>query len=213
MTQTWGANSALAAMVLSLLTTPAHAQSTMEEAGEMLRKAESAPPWRVSDSTIVNICFDGLDRSSPSTLQAQELTDISSGSAAPELVSFTTTDRPSYQVASKHPAHFRGLILKLPGTDIYTLIKPPKDLMPALNDWIEGPAPTECTTSQMAFHDLLNNGRLSSITACPDLGIQTLFTVKSRNEFTYMRIVEKPRGIRLNNGLRGCREFIYPKTK
>ena len=213
MTRTCAANSVLAAMALSLLAIPAHSQSTMEEAREMLRKAESVPPWRVSDSTIVNICFDGLDRSAPEALLAEELTDISSGSATPELVSFTTTDRPIYQVASKHPVHFRGLILKLPGTDVYMLIKPPKDLKPALNEWIVGPAPTECTTSRMAFHELLNNGRLSSTTACPDLGIHTLFTVKSRHEFTYMRIVDKPRGIKLSIGLRGCRDFIYPKAK
>jgi hypothetical protein len=213
MKRTSVANAVLTAITLSLLAMPAHSQSSMDEALAMQRRAESAPPWRMSDSTIINICFDGLDRSAPEVLQAQDLTDISAGSSTPELVSFTTTDRPIYQVSSKHPVHFRGLILKLPGTDVYAVIRPPKDLKPAVDGWVEGPTPAECTTSRMAFHELLNNKGLSSAMACPDLGIRTLFNVKSRSEFTYMRIVEKPRGVRLSNGLRGCREFIYPQTK
>lgn len=179
----------------------------------MIRKAESATPWRVSDSTIVNICFDGLDRSAPDKLQAQDLTDISAGSSAPELVSFTTTDRPIYQVSSAHPVWFRGLILKLPGTDVYAVIRPPKDLKPALNGWVEGQVPTECTASRFAFHELLNNKGLSQTMECPDVGIRTSFTVRSRSEFSYSRIVARPRGVTLANGLRGCRDPIYPQAK
>lgn len=171
------------------------------------------PPWRANDATIIQICFDSMDRSAPDHLSAEEVTDSSLRSARPELVGFTLSDRPIYEVGLSHPIKFRSLLLQIPGTKIRAKIDAPTFLETTVNSWRYAPLPNICTDDERAGLKLVRDGQVSKTVPCPAVGLTVSFKVISSSEFSATRALNRPRGPVIYNGLKGCQEHVYKGSK
>jgi hypothetical protein len=172
--------------------------------------ASQEAPWRRDDATLISLCFDGSGRDAPQQLRALELTDIGSSTTTFELVGFTTTDRPMYEAILSHPTRFRAVVVELPGSQLAALITPPEKLASFIEGWKAVPIPTQCTASRlqpkMQFVPPIT---LQEPKECPAIGTNVSFRIDNGPGYSSRRVLERQRGLRVLNGLKGCNELIY----
>lgn len=168
---------------------------------------ETITPWRRSDRTFVQLCFDGLDASAPKRLRALAVSPGSMGSASLDLVGFTLTNRPIYQGAVDHPVRFRSLLFQLPGSSIWARIDAPSDLSKRIEVWRDIDI-SQCTADDAAGFKILHSEPVESA-SCPDLGMKASMKVAPNSEHSITQIHLRSDGPSSFNGLRGCREFVY----
>lgn len=151
-------------------------------------------PWRRNDVTLISLCFDSLDRTAPTRLTATEFTDIGSGSATFELVGFTMTDRPVYQISLSHPKHFRAVLVDLPGKQSAAFIAPPSNLSSLIEGWGYVPSPTECTENfRQPALQYKPEFSLKEKMECPVMGINVSFKVDNGPGYNAQRILQNQR--------------------
>ena len=172
-------------------------------------QSPSPSPFRDSDSTLVEVCFDSMGRDAPARLVGEETTDFGLTTARLELIGFTMSDRPIYQGRLAHPRDFRALFLELPASSVIARIDRPDSLPKSIEVWRNAPAPTVCTMSPHAAMYVVNGRPLPEPIACPDVKMSVRFTVGSGAAFSNRRNLDRQRPPALFNGLRGCNESIY----
>lgn len=173
----------------------------------------STPPWRNSDTTLIQLCFDGLDSSAPKHLSIRTIGKTSmAGGLGAELIGLTLTERPIYQGAIDHPLRFQSALIRLPDSDISLRIDKPDDLEKSIDVWRSTPI-AMCTADPRADFKILNDSPVEA-TACPEnLGVQVSLKVTSYSEMALKLVHLKNRGPEIFNGLRGCREYVYGSRK
>jgi hypothetical protein len=172
---------------------------------------DSTPPWRRSDSTLVQICFDGLDSTAPKRLKAASVTPTSISGAWLDLVGFTLSNRPIYQGSIEHPVRFRSLLVEMPGSTILAKIDAPTDLPKHIDVWRDVPI-SLCTMEERADFKVLSGTQLQAV-PCPDLGVHASLKVAASSEHSLEIVHLKARGPSSFNGLRGCRESVYGPSR
>jgi hypothetical protein len=168
---------------------------------------ESAAPWRRSDSTFVQLCFDGLDESAPKRISAATLAGGGLVSSGLDLMGFTLSGRPVYQAALSHPVRFRSLYFLFPSSEIWGRIDAPKDFEKRIDAWRDVDV-AGCTADAYAGFKVLNNVPVASA-ACPEMGLHAVMKVAAGAENSIELIRLRSSGPKVFNGLRGCREFVY----
>jgi hypothetical protein len=177
----------------------------------LAQDSETSPPWRRSDRTFLQLCFDGLDTSAPKRLRASTVSPGALESAGLDLVGFTLTNRPIYQAALNHPIRFRSLLVQLPDSPVWARIDAPSDLAQRIEAWRDVQV-SHCTMDNRADLKVLGNVPLETVT-CPDQGLKASMKVAPVSEHSITLIHLKANGPSSFNGLRGCRELVYGSPK
>lgn len=165
-------------------------------------------PWRASDTTLVELCFDGLESNAPNELSLRTVTDSSIGNALPlALIGFTTTGRPIYQGQIAHPTKYRSAFIRLPNSEIWARIDTPSDLKDRIDAWSDAPI-AMCTADPRADLKIIRGVPVEKV-SCPDLGIHASLQVTSHLQQTVTMRNLRDRGPQTFNNLRGCRDFIH----
>ncbi len=166
-------------------------------------------PWRSDDATLISLCFDGLGKESQVRLRGQNVSDGSANSVTFELVGHTTTGRPMYEALLAHPQRFRAVLFDLPGGGVARFDRPEK-LENAIEASVYSVVPLQCVASEQfpAATSILSGASVPMAT-CPDLGVNVSYRVVNGPGYGSGRVLDRQRGFKLFNGLRGCREFIY----
>lgn len=138
-----------------------------------------------------------------------EVTDISVGTVALELVGHTTSNRPMYEASLAHPLRFRSILFDLPGGGIVRFDRPEK-LENSIEGWVYSLLPLQCVSGdRFALATSILGGASVLPASCPDVGANISYRVDNGPGFTSRRIVERQRGLSVLNGLKGCREPVY----
>ncbi|WAC75087.1 hypothetical protein OU995_10465 [Roseateles sp. SL47] len=175
----------------------------------------SASSWRRTDTTLVQLCLDGLEGDqAPKSLSIQTVADGTTVSGSYlDLVGFTTTERPIYQGSIEHPSRNWSTFVQLPNTTVRARIDRPDKLEKYIDIWRDA-AVASCTADpQAAYKALRGSGQAPELTACPDMGLHVSLKVTSSSEQALDRIRLREKGPSHFNGLRGCRDFIYGTVK
>jgi len=175
---------------------------------------DAAPPapWRRSDTTLIQLCFDGLDSTAPKRLSMRSISDNSiGGGLGAELVGLTLTGHPIYQGSVEHPTKFKSVLVRLPNSDAWLRIDRPADLEKNIDVWRDAAA-SICTAESQADYKILNGVPVKAL-ACPDLGVNASLKVTNYTEQALELVHLRANGPKIFNGLRGCREFVYGPAK
>lgn len=175
---------------------------------------DAAPPapWRRSDTTLIQLCFDGLDLSAPKRLPLRTISEKSMGGGLGlDLVGLTLTGRPIYQGSIEHPTKFKSALVLLPNSETWIRIDKPSDLEKNIDIWRDA-AVSMCTADARADYKILSGASVET-TACPDLGIHVSLEVTSYAAHALELVHLKANGPKSYNGLRGCRDFVYVPAK
>lgn len=180
-----------------------------------LASADAQPvpaPWRRDDATLLSLCFDGLGKEAPEKITALEITDISVGTAAFELIGHTTTGRPKYEAKLAHPMRFRSILVDLPGGSTLRFDRP-ENLPDAIEGWVYSSSSTQCVDDagldRFGVARAVLAGAVLPTSKCPEIGSNISYRVDNGPGYGSRRILERQRGLNVLNGLRGCREFVY----
>lgn len=176
--------------------------------------AAPPPPWRRSDTTLIQLCFDGLDSSVQKRLQLRTISESSMGAGfGADLVGLTLTERPIYQGTIDHPMKYKSTLVRLPNSEIWLRIDKPNELEKNIDVWRDA-AVTMCTSDPQADFKILR-GASASIEAvpCPDIGIHVSLKVASYSEHALSLAHLRSNGTKTFNNLRGCREFVHVPSK
>ena len=90
-------------------------------------------------------------------------------------------------------------------------IDKPVDLEKNIDVWRDA-AVSMCTGDAEAGYKILSGAPAQAV-ACPDLGVHTTLKVTNYTEQALELIHVRANGPKIFNGLRGCREFVYPPAK
>lgn len=198
-------NSSTIAAVLYVSCLPAFAQTW-----------DAAPPapWRRSDTTLIQLCFDGLDSGAPKRLPLQSIGENSMGGGLGlDLVGLTLTGRPIYQGAIDHPVKYRSALVRLPNSEVWLRVDRPTDLEKNIDIWRDVQI-SMCTADPQASYKLLSGASASiQAVACPDVGVHVTLKVSNYTEQALQLVHLKSNGPVSYNNLRGCRESVYAPTK
>ena len=177
---------------------------------------DAAPPapWRRSDTTLIQLCFDRLDSGAPKRLPLQSIGENSmSGGLGVDLVGLTLTERPIYQGAIEHPVKYRSALVRLPNSEVWLRVDRPTDLEKNIDIWRDVPI-SMCTADPQANYKILSGASASIQTvACPEVGVHVRLKVSSYTEQALQLVHLKSNGPVSYNNLRGCRESVHAPAK
>jgi hypothetical protein len=170
-------------------------------------------PWRRSDTTLVQLCFDGLDNTAPKRLRVSTVSEGSMSGSGIDLIGFTLTGRPIYQGSIAHPLKYRSVLIQLPTSEVWLRIDKPNDLERNIDIWRDAPV-AMCTADSQASYKMLGAPPYPiESTPCPDFGVRASLKVASYHEQAFEHLHLKANGPKSFNGLRGCRDFVYGLTR
>lgn len=177
-----------------------------------VRDAAASPPWRRSDTTLIQLCFDGLNSSAPKRLPLLSITENSMGGGhGLDLIGLTLTGRPIYQGSIEHPTKFRSALVRLPNSETWVRIDKPADLEKNIDVWRDAVV-SMCTADAQADYKILSGAPVQAI-SCPDLGVHASLKVTSYSEQALELVHVRANGPKSFNGLRGCMDFVYGPAK
>ena len=168
--------------------------------------AQGDLPWRRSDTTLIQLCFDALDAdTAPKWFRGESISRRSILPAEFTLDGRTLTGRPIYQAALHGPSEFRSLVVLLPTTHVKLRIDAPPELAKFIDIWGFLPKGI-CTVDRDADTKAMDSRPADQLTECPAVGVNASIKIASESEHSLSLLDAKANGPTVFNGLRGCRE-------